>query len=200
MPARYVNGFYAHEVEEDTLIVRQRDAHAWAECWIDGVGWITADATPSSGLPGQVRDGPGMLRRMWERVQDALSAVRAWLSEMDATRLAMLVVGAAAVALLVAVVRILRRPGRRRRRRDEGYVIPDAALAELARRFERKLGQAGAPCPVNRTWLEHVDALAPAAELDRSACREFCRVYNAARFGGAARDSVAELEKLLERL
>jgi hypothetical protein len=35
LPARYVSGFYAHEPGgAGTLVVRQLDAHAWAECWL----------------------------------------------------------------------------------------------------------------------------------------------------------------------
>ncbi len=30
------------------LIVRQSDAHAWVEAWIDG-RWVTLDATPPAG-------------------------------------------------------------------------------------------------------------------------------------------------------
>ena len=30
---------------DGTLIVRQSDAHAWAEVWLDGRGWIRVDPT-----------------------------------------------------------------------------------------------------------------------------------------------------------
>ena len=47
IPARYTTGFVAHEKDKlsNTLLVRQRDAHAWAKAWIYGE-WIHLDTTP----------------------------------------------------------------------------------------------------------------------------------------------------------
>ena len=46
VPARYVVGYYAHEsAEPGVTVVRQQDAHAWTEAWIEGVGWYTIEPT-----------------------------------------------------------------------------------------------------------------------------------------------------------
>jgi hypothetical protein len=48
VPARYVTGFlpdYDARLEEGSFIVREKDAHAWAEVLIDKVGWVILDAT-----------------------------------------------------------------------------------------------------------------------------------------------------------
>ncbi|MGE5699245.1 MAG: DUF3488 and DUF4129 domain-containing transglutaminase family protein [Deltaproteobacteria bacterium] len=50
IPARVAAGYLGGEWSDvgKYLIVRQSDAHAWTEAWIDG-GWVTLDATPPLG-------------------------------------------------------------------------------------------------------------------------------------------------------
>lgn len=48
IPARYVEGYYAPAeriASGDTTLTGQ-DAHAWAEVYFDGVGWLPIDTTP----------------------------------------------------------------------------------------------------------------------------------------------------------
>jgi protein-glutamine gamma-glutamyltransferase len=47
IPARVVTGYLGGEVNQfgNYLIVRQADAHAWAEVWIRGEGWVRIDPT-----------------------------------------------------------------------------------------------------------------------------------------------------------
>jgi len=47
IPARVVTGYQGGERNPlgDYLMVRQRDAHAWAEVWISGRGWVRVDPT-----------------------------------------------------------------------------------------------------------------------------------------------------------
>ncbi len=47
VPARVVTGYQGGEVNPvgNYLIVRQRDAHAWAEVWLPGQGWTRIDPT-----------------------------------------------------------------------------------------------------------------------------------------------------------
>lgn len=47
IPARVVTGYQGGELNPlgNYLTVRQRDAHAWAEVWIDGKGWLRVDPT-----------------------------------------------------------------------------------------------------------------------------------------------------------
>lgn len=47
VPARVVTGYQGGELNPvgDYLIVRQSDAHAWAEVWLDGRGWVRVDPT-----------------------------------------------------------------------------------------------------------------------------------------------------------
>jgi transglutaminase-like putative cysteine protease len=47
IPARVVTGYQGGEINpvDGFLEVRQRDAHAWAEVWIGGEGWVRVDPT-----------------------------------------------------------------------------------------------------------------------------------------------------------
>lgn len=47
IPARVVVGYQGGELNdlENYLVVRQRDAHAWAEVWLEGSGWTRVDPT-----------------------------------------------------------------------------------------------------------------------------------------------------------
>ncbi len=47
IPARVVTGYQGGEVNPITrqLVVRQSEAHAWAEVWFDELGWVRADPT-----------------------------------------------------------------------------------------------------------------------------------------------------------
>jgi len=47
IPARIVTGYQGGEVNpiNKELVVRQADAHAWTEIWIEGEGWVRVDPT-----------------------------------------------------------------------------------------------------------------------------------------------------------
>lgn len=47
VPARVVTGYQGGEINpvDNSLTVRQSDAHAWAEIWIEGKGWLRIDPT-----------------------------------------------------------------------------------------------------------------------------------------------------------
>lgn len=55
LPTRYVEGYRARSVEGGTVTLTGMDAHAWAEIYFKGLGWIPFDATnggSGSGGPG----------------------------------------------------------------------------------------------------------------------------------------------------
>lgn len=62
IPARWVKGFHTGEIVKYPsqtnsfyeLKIRNRDAHSWVEVYLDGVGWIALDPTPSAELTGDV--------------------------------------------------------------------------------------------------------------------------------------------------
>jgi transglutaminase-like putative cysteine protease len=80
VPARVVVGYQGGERNEagDYLLVHQSDAHAWAEVWLDGPGWVRVDPTAwvapirielgadaaLAGQAGYLADGLISLRKM----------------------------------------------------------------------------------------------------------------------------------------
>ena len=72
IPARIVTGYQGAEANADYYIVRQSDAHAWSEVWMESRGWVRVDPTGAVapdrielGLGGSLPDGepvPGLAR------------------------------------------------------------------------------------------------------------------------------------------
>jgi hypothetical protein len=75
LPARVVTGYLGGERHPDGYwIVRQGDAHAWAEVWLEGQGWVRIDPTASvaperieggaaAAVPSNAAQLPAALRR-----------------------------------------------------------------------------------------------------------------------------------------
>ena len=71
IPARIVTGYQGGfwQAADEYLLVRQSDAHAWAEVWLEGQGWTRVDPTAAVS-PSRIREG----------ARSALSGTRGWLS------------------------------------------------------------------------------------------------------------------------
>lgn len=51
IPARYVEGYTAKAIRNVPMTIRDTQAHAWVEYYLDGAGWIILDPTSSSSEP-----------------------------------------------------------------------------------------------------------------------------------------------------
>jgi hypothetical protein len=203
VPTVYVTGYYAHESESaNVTVVRGRDAHAWCQAWIDGVGWITVDATPADGRPDALADLTPVewWRRTEEWLQDRLLALLDFVSGIT-----QLQVGIAVGAVCVAIGAILTGRSRalRRRRLGEagtkaGYTTPDAELTALSERFEAAFRRRGGAFPANRTYSEHLRE-GPGETVERIVVERaaaFAELYELVRFGGHNEESErAQLER-----
>lgn len=80
IPARVVTGYQGGEINpvDQTLVVRQSDAHAWAEIWMDGRGWVRQDPTAIA-APRRIADGLNAALPDEEPVPFLTRADAAWL-------------------------------------------------------------------------------------------------------------------------
>ncbi len=108
VPARVVVGYQGGEVNavSGDLIVRQSDAHAWAEVWLQGRGWVRVDPTAAvapqrveRGLAGAVPasefrsrrvEEPAWLRSMRWGLDGLISGWNRWVLGYDRARQARL--------------------------------------------------------------------------------------------------------------
>lgn len=81
LPARVVTGYQGGEMnpQSDYFIVRQSDAHAWAEVWLQGKGWKRID--PTAVIPASRIENQQDLARIRPEVAE-LAAVGSWLKNI----------------------------------------------------------------------------------------------------------------------
>jgi len=77
VPARVVTGYLGGQLNpyDGTFVVRQSDAHAWAEVWLDGSGWTRVDPTA---VVAPERIYHGILDLLPNAVSASARIVHAW--------------------------------------------------------------------------------------------------------------------------
>ncbi len=83
VPARVVAGYQGGEVNpvDGYLVVRQYDAHAWAEAWIAGRGWVRIDPTAIS-APSRINSNLANAVPAGEDLPFLARSDLAWLREL----------------------------------------------------------------------------------------------------------------------
>ncbi|WP_309714341.1 transglutaminase-like domain-containing protein [Armatimonas sp.] len=194
VPTRYVTGYFAHEEEApNTIIVRQRDAHAWCEAWVEGKGWLTVEATPPTGWPEQNKSPIEPWRKAWEWLEDHWQKTLSWLADREPAQLAMLLLGPFA---LIGLVVFWQRRGRKAAPSLLDFLLPPPDLAILAKRFEAVLVKTGTPLSPTEPWSERLTSL---PEATQPTAKQFVTLYQQARFGGKSTERAA-LEATLQTL
>ena len=205
IPARYVTGYLAHEpgTEPGETAVRQRDAHAWTEAWVDGVGWISVDATPGDGRPDEMpKEKISPFQRVKEWFQDTWQKAKNKLADIPPAVLNGIVIASALLPLGIYIV-FATLKARRLKAALVGtkfaYTISDEMLAALSARYEAAFKKAGRPFAPEQTYTEQFPSVA-SDELTETGQR-FARLYDVARFGGQRdRETLTTLTDLLTQI
>jgi transglutaminase-like putative cysteine protease len=82
IPARVVTGYVGGEMNplSDYMIVRQSDAHAWSEVWLEQRGWIRIDPT-SMIPPERIENTADIFRRQSQASRERQLIELTWLSQ-----------------------------------------------------------------------------------------------------------------------
>jgi transglutaminase-like putative cysteine protease len=82
IPARVVTGYQGGEYNPmgGYLIVRQSDAHAWSEVWLEGQGWVRFDPTAAV-APERIEKGSDVTINVDESTPGRLLRQSAWLAK-----------------------------------------------------------------------------------------------------------------------
>ena len=228
VPARFVKGLSVGPQDDHgggLFVVRESDAHAWVEAYVEGEGWREIDPTPPGSIAA-VQVGPGPIESVVERLRAALGEAWARLTGPGIVSLARWLGRSLSwlahalarsplvlAALLLAVVtpllaRALRgrlRDRRKRRAAQTGAAVSGELLAAVDE-LERCWSRAGRARPASRGLREHVEALALAAPdaappAVLQAGPALVEIYYRARYGGlpAPAPTVAALRQSLRR-
>lgn len=220
IPARLVGGYQGGELNsvDGYLVVRQSDAHAWAEVWLADRGWVRVDPTAAvsparveSGLEASIPAGEALpiligsqvdwlrhLRHQWEAANNAWNQwVLGYNPERQQQFLARLGLPATdwrtmATVLLATCSAIMLAVAAwilyRRPKSDPAQKLWRKALARLRRRRISCEPWETPGALARRLQNEHPDLAARMAEV--------AAAYNAARYAPEPTDPPAKLQAL----
>lgn len=183
VPARLATGFAPGEVDRvgGRFIVREKDAHAWAEVWFEGAGWVPFDPTADVPLSGAIEDLEGSGTSDWREVAGRL----------------LLAAGIAALAA-PSVFRLVRRAlARWSSRRARRAVLRSHWDAAAEHRLEQLGERAGRPRTPSETITVYSIVLADTVGDERLA--EVGEMVDSVRYGPDVSDTQARdfVEKVL---
>lgn len=218
VPARVVTGYLGGEINplDGHLVVRQSDAHAWAEVWLPDAGWVQVDPTASvsparveqgltaalpvvelpAALAGLHRPWLRSIRHAWEAINNGWNQwVLGYNFERQLRLLTQLnphLAGRAwqlAIAILLlalALMAWLAWRGSERVKRDEA--------SRLYAQFTARLARAGLARKATEGPQDYARRVAIARPDLAQAARSISSLYERARYGGDRQALVALAE------
>lgn len=200
VPARYVQGFVVREQNGlgGYWVSRERDAHAWTEVYLEGIGWVEVDATPPTVTEKTESDST------WEEMLDVAKRLfqRAWAAIVQGPRTLMeflmgliqdhlaLTSGLMALGLFWMYRERLRRLFADRKPVPRETLNPlIARMHEMLEEFQEATGQ---PKPADWTLLEWADSVEHGDD--------FLREYSRLRYSSTLppEEDLKSLEALLK--
>ncbi len=201
IPARLVTGFVAGAPtgQKDTYEVQVKDAHSWAEVYVEGRGWQSFDPTP----PLEHEEKRKPMRELWAEGVGKVAALLAGLGQTARADRGLLS-GLAAGLLLGGATLI-----GTRRRAWQAVRLRDRRATPRARAFFaygqmlRWLGSWHAGRRAFQAHREHLNSLPPTWSRPlRPDAERVLDCYLRARYGraGVTEAEAAEAERALERV
>ncbi|MEZ5462155.1 DUF3488 and DUF4129 domain-containing transglutaminase family protein [Dokdonella sp.] len=211
IPARVVTGYQGGwwNVAGDYLLVRHSDAHAWAEVWLEGRGWVRVDPTAavnpariesgSSSAADQqgwfagdwlleIRNRLDLVNRLWTQTIVQFNALRQksllspiGISEARQSDLLLALVITVVVVLLIATGWVLR----------PGKVRSVDKLDAAWQAFRQKIARHGYPAKPQEGPIAWLNRLKPqiGASNDRNRIEHIVRQYVQLRYAQSEPDA-----------
>jgi protein-glutamine gamma-glutamyltransferase len=227
IPARVVTGYQGGEINtvSNYLVVRQSDAHAWSEVWLEGRGWVRVDPTAAI-APNRVEQGldsaiaesetvPGRtlkrsrwlysLRQNWDAVNTfwKSSIVNFDSADQQAVMNKLGIENAdwrkLGIALLVAFISFFLGMMAWLTWRYRPLRAEPAVAA--FNQLKRKLAQVGIHCAAHEGPVDFLTRAADALPASATQLRELCDVYVALRYAPTpSAQLVSQLRQLVRQL
>lgn len=83
IPARYVTGYLVQTQPGETVAVKGKNAHAWVEYWVKGVGWLVLEPTPARQLAQISQADPAPVTQATEETEETVETAEAMATTED---------------------------------------------------------------------------------------------------------------------
>jgi hypothetical protein len=193
VPARYVTGYAVRSFQwsDGHYVVRDSDAHAWAEAYLEGRGWVEVDATPAADYAALHADvESGLLARLGAAYDELVAYVNQGGARGFARALAAhpLALTAVVAVIVLSQLKRLRRRGAPSRVGAapvpvERTFSPD--MVDLLAHVDALCAARSRPRLASRAPMEHVaDPDFPLADAERAVCRRAVELVYDGVYGG----------------